>query len=80
MPDVWTIVKENSSLASGDFWEHLNNQEGGTSTGLVLIDGLEVLMAEDKLEVLLDISEVTAELADNLEVLVDFPEYDVEVS
>lgn len=25
MPDLWTIVKSNSTLESGDFWEHINN-------------------------------------------------------
>lgn len=29
MPDAWTILKDNSTLAQGDAWEHLNNQGGG---------------------------------------------------
>lgn len=41
MPDVWEHIKENSSLAFGDFWEHLTHQVGGGGD-LVLIDGLEV--------------------------------------
>jgi hypothetical protein len=27
--DAWEILYDNSTLASGDAWEHLNNQEGG---------------------------------------------------
>jgi len=30
MADSWNILLEHSSLASGDAWEHLNAQEGGS--------------------------------------------------
>ena len=30
MADAWTILIDNSSLSSGDAWEHLLNQEGGS--------------------------------------------------
>lgn len=29
MPDAWETLIANSSLVSGDAWEHLNAQEGG---------------------------------------------------
>lgn len=29
MSDAWEMLKNNSSLSSGDAWEHLNNQSSG---------------------------------------------------
>lgn len=29
MADAWTTLTNNSSLGSGDAWEHLNSQQGG---------------------------------------------------
>ncbi|RKZ36689.1 MAG: hypothetical protein DRQ49_17495 [Gammaproteobacteria bacterium] len=79
MPDVWTIVKENSSLPSGDFWEHLNNQQGGTETFLTLSDGLEVEMTEACFDVELQAAEVEVEVQENYDVEVELTEYIVEV-
>lgn len=46
--DAWEILVDNSTLVTGDAWEHLNAQEGG---GDVVIDGL-VLVGDVQLEVL----------------------------
>jgi hypothetical protein len=35
--DAWEILISNSTLQSGDVWEHLNNQTGGG--GSVVVDG-----------------------------------------
>lgn len=35
MPDAWEILVANSSLNSGDAWEHLNAQQGGESVTIV---------------------------------------------
>ena len=29
MPDSWDLITANSSLETGDAWEHLNAQQGG---------------------------------------------------
>ena len=35
MVDAWSMLVGNSTLGSGDAWEHLNAQGGGTSGGYV---------------------------------------------
>ena len=43
MADAWEILYANSTLQTGDAWEHLNNQEGGGGGGYaVLADGLGI--------------------------------------
>jgi len=80
MPDTWTILKENSSLDSGDAWEHLNNQEGGTGPGgsLVLLDGLEIQMGLQ--EYILEIDQAfIIEIPENYCIEVQKLEYVVEI-
>lgn len=80
MPDAWTILKENSSLDSGDAWEHLNAQEGGSGSGVVLIDGLEIFMDNNTYDT--EINEDTFEIevdCDTIEIEIDTYEYEVEV-
>ncbi len=81
MPDTWTILKANSSLGSGDAWEHLENQEGGGSgTNLVLLDGLEIEMTGSSYDVEIDNSEIEVHVSDDaVGIEIDSNEYDIEV-
>jgi len=79
MADAWTILIGNSSLVSGDAWEHLNAQQGGSGIGLVLLDGLEVEMVDDCFDVELDLAPVDVEIDEGLVVEIETEEYIVEV-
>ena len=52
--DAWETLLDNSTISSGDAWEHLNAQ-GGTDTGLIdyiiLADGLGVGMENETVAV-----------------------------
>lgn len=79
MPDAWTILKENSSLVSGDAWEHLNNQVSGSGDSLTLFDGLEVEMADPNFDVEIEDSEVIVEIDTGFEIEIETNDYEVEV-
>lgn len=79
MPDAWTILKENSSLESGDAWEHLNNQETGVGIGLVLLDGLEIEMSDCCFDVEIQLAEMDVEIENELTVEIEPTEYTAEV-
>lgn len=79
MATVWEIVSGNSSLPSGSFWGHLNNQEGGGS-GYILVDLLNVEVEQAMIEV--DLAEISIDVEiddDNLDVEIDNSDIDVEV-
>ena len=40
--DAWETLTAGSTITSGDAWEHLQAQEGGGGTYVILADGLEV--------------------------------------
>ncbi len=79
MADAWTILIGNSSLVSGDAWEHLNAQQGGSGIGLVLLDGLEVEMADDCFEIEIDLPDFEIEIGDDFSVEIEIEEFEVEV-
>ena len=82
MPDTWTILKANSSLGSGDAWEHLENQEGGSGSGtnLILIDGLKIEMTGNSYGVEIENPKIEAYVSDNaVGIEIDSNKYDIEV-
>lgn len=44
MPRLWDLVKSNSSLESGTFWQHLNNQRMGA---VYLIEDVSADISQD---------------------------------
>ncbi len=38
--DAWEILYDNSTLTTGDAWEHLNNQEGGGEGDIIIVGGI----------------------------------------
>ncbi len=69
MPDAWTILKNNSSLASGDAWEHLNNQMGGTGT--IIVDGAIVELTNNNFETEINNEDFSIEVAETFEANVE---------
>jgi hypothetical protein len=82
MPDAWTILKTNSTLDSGDAWEHLNNQSGESGPGgsLVLIDGLdlEVDMSAYDVEIMEAGFDVDVE-SDDVDIEIQNNQYEIEI-
>lgn len=54
--DAWEILYDNSTLVTGDAWEHLNNQEGGTISGETLVHADGITMSLDTAELAVSIS------------------------
>ena len=76
MADAWETLVANSSLPSGDAWEHLNNQNG-TGSGTVyvfgdpieaIIDTMEMALSIDNIDLVIDIdtSELIMEIDDEV--------------
>ena len=81
MATAWEILTGNSTLPSGTAWEHLNNQQGGSGVGVVLLDGLEVEMEERHVDVEVDLSALDVEVeTQELDVEIETNEYEVEIS
>ena len=80
MPDAWETLKDNSTLGFGDGWEHLNNQQGDGFRSVVLLNGLELEMADSTYDIEVKEASCEIEIDDSpLEVEVETPEYYVEV-
>jgi len=79
MPDAWTILKENSSLESGDAWEHLNNQMGGDGSGYILAYLAEAELMQDTIDIEIVDTSLDIEYVDiiDVEILDDFIETEV---
>lgn len=63
--DAWEQLISGSLIASGDAWEHLLAQGGGSGPGetvMVLIDNVEIEMSTECLEVELDLTPIAAEV------------------
>lgn len=53
--DAWETLLFNSSIPSGDAWDHLNAQEGGgTQTYVVLANGVDVDVVTPSVEITVD--------------------------
>lgn len=78
--DAWETLISGSTLVSGDAWEHLNSQDGGGGAGtyLILADGLEVEMATDEVEIIVDQQPVEM-VIDTAEILVEIDQSLIEV-
>jgi hypothetical protein len=59
--DVWETLVSNSSLVSGDVWEHINAQEGG---GTLIVTSLTIDREELPLEVNMIAQDQTIEIAE----------------
>lgn len=82
MPDAWTTLVENSSLESGDAWEHLQAQQagGGSYDTMVLADGLEVEMGNCEFDVEVGSNEVSVDIISaDFEVEIEEVHYTIEV-
>ncbi len=79
--DAWETLIDNSSLITGDAWEHLNAQEGeGPGGSLVLMDGLELEI--DTMEFVLELETVEFEVeieTNEFEVELETTEFEVEI-
>ncbi len=52
MATVWELIQEHSIAPPGStFWEHLNAQEGGGSSGTFLVSSLDVEQINTDVEV-----------------------------
>lgn len=77
--DAWETLLVNSTLSSGDAWEHLNAQEGGgTSTYTILSDGLDVNMATNDSTVELDSTSFNVDV-DVSDIIIDVDQSPIEV-
>lgn len=70
MATAWEILVSNSTLPEfgHDAWEHLNNQEGGGTgpcDGIVLIDGLRILLDNRNNIINIDSNDVLVDLDNN---------------
>ena len=76
--DAWNILISKSSLQSGDAWEHLNAQIGGSGEYVVLTDGVEAMVEQSCFAVEIEGAEqvVAVDIAP-LEVGVE--EYEIEI-
>lgn len=79
MPDVWTIIKENSSLEDGDVWEHLNNQTGGGDGFTVLADGLEIDMEDPTYDVEVEAEEFSIEVENEYDIEIEDDSLEIEI-
>lgn len=86
--DAWEILKDNSTLSTGDAWEHLNNQNSGTGSGTgtgedypVYIDALFVEVSVLEYDLQINTPDYDLELDDSeTEVYIDTPaEYILEI-
>lgn len=75
------FILNQSTLATGNIVrDHIKNPSTGGPGGSVLVDGLEVEMAESRYDLEITPSEVSVEITTELEVEVEVNEYTVEVS
>lgn len=73
------LIAQSTLPAGNKVRDHIDNPStGGQGTGVVLIDGLEVLM-DDCYEVEVDKLQVVVELAEELIIEIETEEYEVEV-
>ena len=82
MPDLWETILANSTLPdapANDLWIHLNNSGGGTGTGIVLFDGLEIEMDCPIYDVELDLEPLVAEVEFEVEAELESTEFEAEV-
>ena len=54
MKDVWELVVAGSTLADGDFWEHLNNQGGSGGGAVVFIEGFQVEQEDNVADIFIE--------------------------
>lgn len=84
MSDLWTTVKNNSTLLVGDFWDHITHQRTGTGSGnstVRLVDTYEVEMEMSIIEVELESNIIDVELLENLiEVELEDDAIDIELA
>lgn len=78
---AWTQLIANSSLSSGSAWQHLQNQKAGTGPGgVVIIEGLNVELAEMEFEAQIDDTGVAITVDDGaIAVVVDDDVIEVEI-
>ena len=84
MMDAWETLVAGSTIASGDAWEHLQAQGGGSGPGAytILADGLEVEMSTEALELLVDQSYALYDLevdSAQIEMLIELSELECEI-
>lgn len=82
MADAWEQLVANSTIQSGDAWEHLLAQGGGSGPGgsLVLFDGLEVQMDDSQVDVEIDLASIDVKIENQeFDVEINTLEFDVEV-
>ena len=76
--DAWESLTVNSSLSSGDAWDHLNAQEGGI--GVILIDEYLLEVDDGMPDLLIDDDSFVLLVDDTeLEIAIDDTEYILEV-
>ena len=77
--DAWSTLVAGSTIPSGDAWEHLQAQGGsGTGTYIILADGLEVEMATNEMDIIVDQQPVEM-VIDTAEILVEIDQSLIEV-
>ena len=78
--DAWGILIAGSTIPTGDAWEHLQAQGGGGGirTYVILADGLEVEMATNEMEIIVDQQPVEM-VIDTVEILVEIDQSLIEV-
>lgn len=73
MADAWETLIANSSLDTGDAWEHLNAQEGGGFDAItyILHDGLDLEIEMACYELEIDVV--------SFEIEIEEPEFEIEI-
>ncbi len=78
--DAWDILTGNSSLITGDAWEHLNAQEGGGLGGYVLVDTVDVeIDTMGCVDIEIENPDIDVGVEPDIDVEVDSQELDVEI-
>jgi len=80
--DAWDTLLSKSTIQSGDAWEHLLAQGGGTGPGgsLVLLDGLTLEMNMMEYELNIEVPEYIIEIEDEFDIELETTEFELEIS
>jgi len=80
--DAWETLISNSTISPDhDAWQHLNAQGGGGGPPIycILQEGIELSLETICYELEIEFEEFQVDIDQELEITIDFPEYELEV-
>ena len=79
MADVWEILVANSSLVSGDVWEHLNAQEGGTGEN-VYADNIDIEVTMADIDIDIEVLDIDIDIEQEpISIDIEIPDIDIDI-